>query len=186
MQCLFGRLVLFIKINTLTQFIRDSLGLFSTVLYFRSAQECVVRHPGPPALGYFSSFPEHCVRGSPAEALPGLDDAVVPALFHRVPLPMPTHLRAESRNPLLLLHTHTAKHAAQQNPGREDRASLIHPPKASARQAIDGTTSHRRGAKPTDWCAPGQLCRHRRSSGNVRCLKIEQMFLLKGLLQCSA
>lgn len=32
----------------------------------------------------------------------------------------------------------------------------------------------------------GQLCWHRHSLGNVRHLKIEQMFLLKGLLQCSA
>lgn len=92
----------------------------------------------------------------------------------------------ESSNPLLLPDTHTAKYAAQQNPGREERGNLIHPPKESARQTIHGTAPHCRQAKSTDLCAPGQLCWHRRSLGNVRRLKIEQMFVLKGLLQCSA
>ncbi|PKU37271.1 hypothetical protein llap_12426 [Limosa lapponica baueri] len=35
---------------------------------------------------------------------------------------MPTHPRAESSNPLLLPHTHTAKRAAQPDPGREERS----------------------------------------------------------------
>lgn len=155
-------------------------------LRFRSAQESIERHPGPAALGHFSSFTEHSVQSNPAEALPGLDEAVVPALFHPAPLPMPTHPRAASCNPLLLPHTHAARHAMQQNPGREGRAPLIHPPKESARQTINGTASRCRRAKSTDLCTPGQLCWHRRSSGNVRRLKIEQMLLLKGLLQCSA
>lgn len=145
-----------------------------------------MRHPGPAALGHFSSFTEHSVQANPAEALPGLDDAVVPLLFHPVPLPMPTHPRAKSGNPLLPPDTHTAKYAARQHPGREERAGLIHPPRESARQMIHGTASHCRRAKSTDLCTPGQLCWHRRSLGNVRRLKIEQMFLLKGLLQCSA
>lgn len=109
-----------------------------------------------------------------------------PLLFHPVPPPMPTHGRVESGNPLLLPHTHTAKRGAQQNPGREERPTLIHPPKESGGRTIGGTAPRCRRAKSTDLCAPGQLCWHRRSLGNVRRLKIEQMFLLKGLLQCSA
>lgn len=44
---------------------------YSMLLCLRSAQECVVSHPGPAALGYFSSFIEHSVQTVPAEALPG-------------------------------------------------------------------------------------------------------------------
>lgn len=148
---------------------------------------CETPDPGPRCpRGRSSSFREHSARANPAEALPGLDDAVVPVLFHPVPPPMPTHGRVESGNPLLLPHTHTAERGAQQNPGREERPTLIHPPKESGGRTISSTAPRCRRAKSTDLCAPGQLCWHRRSLGNVRRLKIEQMFLLKGLLQCSA
>lgn len=137
--------------------------------------------PGPAALGCSSSFTEHSVRVNPADALPGL---VVPLLFYPRPLLMATHLRAESSNPLLLPRTHTAKICRATE--SLSRATLIHPPKASAGRTTRGTALHHRRGKSMDLHTPGQLCWHRRSLGNVRCLKIEQMFLLKGLLQCSA
>lgn len=151
-------------------------------LYLRSAQECVVRHPGPAALGYFSAFTEHSAQTIPAEALPG--GWIMPSSLCSSVLFLcwcqPT------QSPPSPPHPH-GKTCRAEHPRWEEGASLIHPSTKGIGQAHNHWLCfHRCRAKSQDLCAPGQLCWHRQSWGNVRHLKTEQMFLLKGLPQCSA
>lgn len=187
MQCLFGRLILIYKNEHIIQFITNFLRLLDAPVFKECTGVCC-ETPRSCCLGIFLIFHRAQCADNPCRGslwgwiMPWSLCSSIPCLCWCQPS---QELRAEIPSFSPTPTWHNPLHSSI--PGKRKRASLIHPSTKGIGQAHNHWHSfHCWRAKSKDLCTPGQLCWHRHSLGNVRRLKIEQMFLLKGLLQCSS
>lgn len=189
MQCLFCCLILIYKNEHVMQFTANFLRLLGAPLFEECTGVCC-KQPRSCCLGLFLVFHRAQRADNPCWGSSwGLDNAVIPVLFILYLCWCQPTQELRGAIPSFSPHPHS-KSPVQQHPRQEERGSLIHPIHPSTKGMGQAHNHwhcfHCWRAKSKDLYTPGQLCWHRQSLGNVRHLKTEQMFLLKGLPQCSA